>query len=1245
MKRFFNKMAKAFHHRKRGLASGRPAPRVRPRLEALEERQLLSDSSLVNGTNVTDMTQWAETLNAAHTQLTDGGTVYHPTTLYLNFDGYTANNWPKFQPIGTDSLEQDIQEILFRTSEYFAPFDVQVQRLTGDGNYDQGTNGNTTIFVWGNPRALQPIGLSTADYGYNSSPLPTGTDGNPMGPTHIPDSLPYHVAQVDAGGSSTSFIAWAIAHEAGHTFGLAHVRTDGLTDPAALVQPGLTDDVMSYTATSSTYPNINPNPKIGTNPSYFANASYPVTDYNGTPAQLTPGLHPYSYIGDPADPRDFPIVPIAITTQNSFTDLQYILGGTNQPANHAFEAIDPSLYNTGRLPELFSQASGPGGIGWTGDYEVYPMSQPSNQTYQFSVQPSAGSSVDPVLMLFDGLKLVGYAHNTTLTYTVIGNHKYNLVVGSLDDATTGNINLSVNPVPVTMEVANGNLFINGSTAGAGNRVNLQHGPISGQVLVNFTTGTGANYVASFSTADFNTIQITPGTGNDVVYIQGTPPGVSTQITSLGSDTVHVGDGSDNLAEIGSVTVQGNGNTTLEVDDRGTYAPPTSVVLPGFLSYVPTQTEFTIGGGVLTRSAQALVNYSGVPSVTNPSFTTMVQYSGLASLIVDGGPAVAVAPAAYQIFDTTGTAAVTFTASNGLDAVSLGDVNGTLNGLQAPVTVNGNGQTTLSFNDLGGTPSAAPNHTYNYYLSQNSFSRTGTAPVAFSGIAAVNLQAANAGSGVNDLGVSSTASGATYQIYAGTGENIFDVMDGNQTLNGIQGALFLHGAGGALPNDDLVRLTDVDKTARHTFTLTGAASESGLVQRDGMANISYDGINAYLKLATVGSAGATVNLESEAPDISTFIFPGSSDTVNVGNTSHSMAGILGDVSIQSYQGQTPTVILDDSGDANPRTIDMSSDSTYGYVVAGLLPPSSVGRGRVFLQDTAMSVTLMTGAGSTATNDVFRVHDLMSAPALKIDGGNGSNTLIGPNQAMTWTISAANSVTMGTLKFSHTQNLVGGSASDVFKFEPRGSVSGTINGGGGGDWLDYSAFTSGVAVNLSGAAVSGVPANSATGVSGGVSNVANVRGGSGNNVLIGGGGNILVGGAGNDVLIDAYSGSGPLGGSLLIGGGGSDTLTGGAAGDILSGEATSYDSKNANLEDILTAWDTMASHAAAFGALQSKGGVGATHSRLVWGVTVKEDNASDVLRGAASPADVDWFFAGIGDTTNARHGKDYLNNGLA
>jgi hypothetical protein len=435
-------LSKLFGKRSRSAAASRRPSRssFRPGLETLEERQVLSNSTaFFPGPMPINTTQWAQDLNAAHSGA---------TALYLNFDtsknvpgdlagAAGTSSWSAFQAEAGHTLEQDIQEILFRTSEYFAPFNVRVQRIKGDGKE---ASPGSTIHVWGNPNVgSQPLGstpFGSMDYGQNSPPIPKGPDGESMDPTHIPGSLPYSHAEVQAGGQSNSGIAWAVVHEAGHTFGLAHVRTDGQADPTAL-GAAITGDEMSYTLTNPVYP------------SYFANADFTITNWNNGAAP-DPRLQPWSFYGQTGN-QTYPVTPYKIPAQNSYTYLQYVFGQAAQPGNHAFEAIDPRMNFTGRSAVTFTQASTGGSIGWTGDYEVYKLSQPSGGTYQLSVKAASGSSVDPVLMLFDAKgNLVQYTHNGIINATVSGGQVYYAVVGALDDASIGSFKLNVSLPPPNM---------------------------------------------------------------------------------------------------------------------------------------------------------------------------------------------------------------------------------------------------------------------------------------------------------------------------------------------------------------------------------------------------------------------------------------------------------------------------------------------------------------------------------------------------------------------------------------------------------------------------------------------------------------------------------------------------------------------------------------------------------------------------------------------------------------------------
>jgi Ca2+-binding RTX toxin-like protein len=159
-------------------------------------------------------------------------------------------------------------------------------------------------------------------------------------------------------------------------------------------------------------------------------------------------------------------------------------------------------------------------------------------------------------------------------------------------------------------------------------------------------------------------------------------------------------------------------------------------------------------------------------------------------------------------------------------------------------------------------------------------------------------------------------------------------------------------------------------------------------------------------------------------------------------------------------------------------------------------------------------------ATGTGEISNIQNLT--------GGAGNDTLIGPDADTTWNIQGTNVGLVAGLNFSGFENLTGGIGADTFVFFDGAGISGKIDGGigGGVNTLDYSRYTTDVDADLG--------AGTSTGT-GGVSNIQNVTGGSGSDMLAGDeADNILVGGAGEDTL------SGGSGQDNLVGGDDSDTL---------------------------------------------------------------------------------------------------------
>lgn len=188
--------------------------------------------------------------------------------------------------------------------------------------------------------------------------------------------------------------------------------------------------------------------------------------------------------------------------------------------------------------------------------------------------------------------------------------------------------------------------------------------------------------------------------------------------------------------------------------------------------------------------------------------------------------------------------------------------------------------------------------------------------------------------------------------------------------------------------------------------------------------------------------------------------------------------------------------------------------------------------VYHSDRAANIRSVTIRGSD-DDDTISVHNLFSG---HVDGRGGNDVLMASSGLNRWDITGTNRGTLNNrTEFTDIENLKGGAEADHFIFgsSSQSTISGTINGGGGSDWLDYSNRSSSVTVDLM--------AHHATSA-GSVFAIENVRGGSGHDVLIGDSeDNYLWGGDGDDHLF------GGAGNDILKGGAGHDFLDGGSGRD--------------------------------------------------------------------------------------------------
>lgn len=204
----------------------------------------------------------------------------------------------------------------------------------------------------------------------------------------------------------------------------------------------------------------------------------------------------------------------------------------------------------------------------------------------------------------------------------------------------------------------------------------------------------------------------------------------------------------------------------------------------------------------------------------------------------------------------------------------------------------------------------------------------------------------------------------------------------------------------------------------------------------------------------------------------------------------------------------------------------------------------------------------------------------ARTINYDGGTGNDTLLvaGRTATNTFNITGTNAGNFnGTaaVTFVNVENLSGDAGPDVFAFAPGGLLAGAIDGGGGSDWLDYSALTTPIRVNLS--------TGTASDVAGGVSNVHNVIGSAN-------GGDTITGDSAGGVLEGHNKGNtirAGRGRSVLIGGFGRNKIIGGSAGDLFINGRTIYDANYAALSDILAVWQDSQTYRQRIAALQAPG----------------------------------------------------------
>jgi hypothetical protein len=311
-------------------------------------------------------------------------------------------------------------------------------------------------------------------------------------------------------------------------------------------------------------------------------------------------------------------------------------------------------------------------------------------------------------------------------------------------------------------------------------------------------------------------------------------------------------------------------------------------------------------------------------------------------------------------------------------------------------------------------------------------------------------------------------GVLVQSYFSQADNAYAIYDGNTQ--------------DFLLSSTLALTVNGDQLADPDDTFTVAVVGGGYAINLNGEMVQFDpGKVTYITINTL-SGNDTVNIEDTLRSIRpvTVNLGDGTETVNLSPQAQTLSNLAGAVTINGGSG-SDTLNLFDQG----------SNSATNYTVTSSTVAGS-GLATVTYQSLA-ALALNTSNGT----DTITVQNTSAGTTVAVNGGSGTNTLVGSAVANTWTIAGSNAGTLssasiaGPVSFTAVQNLTGGSGNDTFTFCDGAGITGNI-AGGGSYALDYSAYTSDVTVDLQAA--------TATGVGGTINGLMSLTGGGGNNTLV-------------------------------------------------------------------------------------------------------------------------------------------------
>ena len=255
----------------------------------------------------------------------------------------------------------------------------------------------------------------------------------------------------------------------------------------------------------------------------------------------------------------------------------------------------------------------------------------------------------------------------------------------------------------------------------------------------------------------------------------------------------------------------------------------------------------------------------------------------------------------------------------------------------------------------------------------------------------------------------------------------------------------------------------------TLTFAGFQNLVGGAGTNTLDYLAYENpvtVNLVTNTATGINSFANIQRLVGSPNIDTLIGPNNSNNWTINGIDSGTIGTIPFFWFENLIGGTQDDTFTFAANGSVTSIDGGAGTnTLGYIAVA---------------NATVNLATLSATGVTS---FANIQNLV---------GSSDTTLVGPNTATTWNITGLSAGTVVGYQFSAISNLAGGSADDRFVFADGAMMYGTIDGNAGTDTLDYSAYTTNVAVNLQ--------TGTATGT-GGLRNIEILIGGSGNNTLTG------------------------------------------------------------------------------------------------------------------------------------------------